>query len=194
MRWRALLAAILCGCALTSKGVPLHVRYFSPEAIEPSGASRPIEKSALALRMGCVTSSTNLRTRIVHRDSNVELQEYETLRWTEDPEVYVEQSLKRALFDDRGIRQAVSGTMPTLDVVVTAFEELRRGTRRGGRVQLRYQIHDDQFVLASGTVTSEHAAAGGSIDQIVAAIAVAMHDASAELANAVADRMPSLVP
>jgi len=191
MRWAAVsatvLATVLSGCALTSRAAPLNVRYFSPEDVEPAAALRPIAQSTVALRIGHVTSSAYLRSRIVHRDSDVEVSEYETLRWTESPDAYVARSLRHALFDDRGLRQALGGSLPTLDVEVTAFEESRRGARRGGRVELRYEIHDDQFVLASGTVAKEHDATDGSIEQVVAAIAVAMHAASSELATSVAE-------
>ncbi|HXX66818.1 MAG TPA: ABC-type transport auxiliary lipoprotein family protein [Polyangiaceae bacterium] len=186
------LATVLSGCALTSRAAPLDVRYFSPLEVEPARMPRPIPQSAVALRIGHVTSSAYLRSRIVHRDSDFEVSEYETLRWTESPEVYVARSLRRALFDDRGLREALGGSPPTLDVEVTAFEESRRGPHRGGRVQLRYEIHDDQFVLASGTVAKEHDATDGSIEQVVAAIAVAMHAASSELATTVAETVERL--
>lgn len=192
MRWVALLPAALAGCALTSRAPPLDVRYFSPEEVEPAGASRPIAPGGLAIHIGRVTSSAYLRSRIVHRDSDVEVSEYETLRWTESPDAYVTRSLRRALFGDRGLRQALEGSRTTLDVEVTGFEESRRGTRRGGRVELRYDIRDDQFVLASGTVTGEHDAADNSIEQVVAAIAAAMHDASSELAAIVVDALGRL--
>lgn len=185
---QALLALALSGCALTSRGATLSVRYFSPETAGPSVASRPITTNAFALRIGRVTSSGNIRSRLLHRDSDVEVSEYETLRWTENPEVYVERSLGHELFDERGLRQAIGGIVPTLDVEVTAFEQ----TRRGGRVQLRYEMHDEEFVLASGTVTSEHDATGSGVEQVVVAIAIAMHDASAQVATAIANRVASL--
>lgn len=186
------LVVALSGCALTSRGAILHVRYFTPEALEPTETSRPIAQNAFALRLGRVIASSHLQSRIVYRDSNTELGEYETLRWTESPEAYVERSVSHALFDERGLRQGVGGSMPTLDVEVTAFEEVRRGMRHGGRVQLHYEVHDDQFVIASGTVTGEHEAVGDGIEQVVAAIAVAMHEASSLLASAIANHVGSL--
>jgi uncharacterized lipoprotein YmbA len=181
-----LLALFLSGCALTSKATPVDFRYFSPEAMNAHPAKR---EAGPALRLGRITSSATLRTRIVHRDSEWELGTYETLRWTDNPEVYVRHALSRALFDETPLTPAVGGSAPAVDVEVSAFEEVRRGRARAGRVQLRWVLHDDRSTLGSGVITSEKDAAGDDIEHVVAAIASAMNDASGRVASAVAKEM-----
>jgi len=63
---------------------------------------------------------------------------------------------------------------------------VRRGERRFGRVELRYELRDDTRVVARGTVVTERAA-GAGIDGVVAAIGHALDDAAAGLASRVAD-------
>jgi cholesterol transport system auxiliary component len=125
----------------------------------------------------------------VRRASAVELSLSETLRWTEYPDAYVRRSLSRALFEARDLEQIVGGAAPTLEVEVFAFEEVRRGDRRAGRVALRYQLHDERAVLASGDVVIERAARGPEIELVVAAIGDAMAASTAELAERVARRI-----
>lgn len=186
LHWLGLVA--LAACALTSKSKPLDIRYFSPEARLATDA--PLATAPLGrLRLGRISPSAILRYRIVHRASDVELETYETLRWTEYPDAYVRRSLARALFDDRRLEQVVGGAAATLEIEVLAFEEVRRGEHRAGRVQLRYLLHDDRRVLASDTVTAEREAAGPEIDQVVPAIGAALEAVSSELAARVTARL-----
>lgn len=190
---RAVLACIaLAGCALTTKLPPLPVRYFSPDQLTspaPDGESSPISRpvavqpDALRVRLGRITPSAHLRYSIVHRAPGFELEPYEQLRWTERPDAYVRRALERELFDDGELTQAVAGRAPTLDVDVIAFEEVRRGARRSGRVELRYELTDDTAVLTRGVVTVERDARGARIEDVVAAISSAMTLATRELAR-----------
>lgn len=184
-----LLLLAMDGCALTSKGTPLDVRYFSPEKVDVQHAVRQALPPVARLRLGELTSSANLRYPIVHRESAVELDVYETLRWTENPEDYVRRSLSRALFADGQLEEVVGGPALTLDVDVIAFEELHRETRRFGRVQLGYRLHDERLVLASGVVTIERDASGNGIEPVVGAIGSAMDEATSELAKSVVTRL-----
>lgn len=178
---RAWLLA-LAGCALTSRSAPQELRYFAP----PVHASAVVASEGPMLKLGRVTPSSLLRARIVHRDSDVELGTYEALRWGDRPETYVRRALERALFDSHRFAQAIGGgAAPTLDVDVLAFEEVRRGTRRFGRVALEYDVRDDRRVIAHGTITTEREAAP-SIDAVVAAIGDALDASCAELARRVA--------
>lgn len=187
---RALFWALLLpGCALFAKTTPQEIRYFLPERVNASTASSPREEGAAPLRLGHFTSSANLRYRIVHRDSDFEMGEYESLRWTDDPEVYVRRALVRALFEERPLKQEVVGAPPTLDVDVVVFEEVRRGAHRAGRVELRYQLQHEGRILASGLVTRERSAESGAAEPVVAAIAGAMDDAASDVATAVASRL-----
>jgi len=168
------------------------VRTFTPEKVELHHATLPVTPPVGTLRLGELTSSANLRYAIVHRDSAVEVEPYETLRWAENPEDYVRRALSRALFQDSPLTEVVGGQAVTLDVEVIAFEELRRGERHLGRVQLGYQLHDDRAVLASGVVTTEREAASAAIESVVSAIGDAMNDATSELAQNVVAQLRSV--
>ncbi len=173
---------VLASCALTSRSAPLQLRYFAPPTHPIATGSNA---APVALRLGRITPSSLLRARIVHRDSEVELVPYETMRWSDEPETYVRRALVRALFDTRAFEQAVGDPAQTLDVDVLSFEEARRGDRRFGRVVLGYQLRDDRRVVAHGTVEIERAA-GAGIEGVVAAIGDALDAAAAELAKRVA--------
>lgn len=192
-RIRALLVLLfllpLGGCALTSKGTPLEIRYFSPENVDVHPPPRTTQPAVARLRLGSLTSSARLRYPIVHRESAVELDVYDTLQWTENPEDYVRRSLARALFEEGQLEEVVSGAAMTLDVEVIAFEEFRRAGRHVGRVQLGYQLHDERLVLTSGVVTVERDAGGPSIERVVAAIGAAMSEATAEVASNVLQKL-----
>lgn len=177
---KLLATLVLAGCALTSRSPPRELRYFTPEAPAQAHAPLPIRAQ---LRMGRVTASANLRYAIVHRESSVEVEPYETLRWTELPDLYVRRALERALFDERPISEVVSGEAPTLEVEVVAFEETAHGARHWGRVALRYELRDDRAVIARGTVSAERPADSPAIEPVVAAIRSAMVAATAELAD-----------
>ena len=187
-------AALLAGCALTSRPKPVEIRYFSP-ASQPPGAAGAPARQALAgaprLRLGRVTSSAHLRSRIVYRTSKVELAAYDQRRWTDEPEVYLRRSISRALFDERPLTEAVSGPAPTLDLELLGFEEVRRGDARSGRVELHYTLHDEDDVLASGRVDVERPASTASMEDVVGAIAAALDEASSEVAGVVAARVRS---
>jgi ABC-type uncharacterized transport system auxiliary subunit len=186
----ARLAAVavlgLAGCALSSKATPLELHYFSAES-PAAAAAQPRAPAAAAprLRLGQVAAADYLRYRIVHRDSARSVDPYETLRWAEAPRAYVRRALIRALFDTGALVQVVGGAAPTLDVEVTAFEEVVRPGGHAGRVELSYQLHDERIVLARGAVAAECPARGSGMEAAVAAIGAAMDAASAELAGRV---------
>ena len=184
---RPLWILLLCSCALTSKQAPIEFRYFSPEKLAPPGPEQG-DASAPKLRLGRVTSSSNLRAPIVYRESPIEVREYVSARWTEDPEDYLRRSLARALFDDGRFTQSFSRSIPTLEVELVAFEELRTPGKHGGRVQLRYQLRDELEVLAGGSIYRELEAKPG-IEAAVVAIGAAMDQAAAQLAGIVAARL-----
>jgi cholesterol transport system auxiliary component len=180
---------LLGGCALTSKATPMEIRYFSPEGIQAPHEARPTQTPVGRIRIGRLTSSAHLRYPIMHRKSAVELEAYETLRWTENPEDYVRRSLSRALFDDGLLEEVVGGAAVTLNVEVVSFEEVRRGDRHVGRIRLAYQLHDERSVLTNGDVTVDRDAAGNGIEHVVAAIGSAMDAATSELARNVVSKL-----
>jgi cholesterol transport system auxiliary component len=152
----AVACCLLAGCALLSKQDPIVPRYFTPEDRVPEQPDARVVAGAETrqLRLGSVTGSSQLRERIMFRSSANELAYYEDLRWTERPEVYLRRALARALFDDRRLVRVVSGSAPTLDVELVAFEEVRT-PRRAGRVQAIVTLDHDRLGLLQHTITVE---------------------------------------
>lgn len=183
---RALLLLALGGCLFAARP-PVPIRYFSPEVEVAASVDAPAARAAL--RLGRVTAAQHVRSRIAYRASPVEHGLYETLRWTEDPEAYVRRALQRSLFEDRGLVEALDSDVPILDIEVVAFEEVGRGERRLGRVQLRYELYDDRRMIARGLVTEERPSTGPEIDRVVIAIGGAMHAASARVAREISDAL-----
>ena len=176
---RALIFVVLfCGCSLTERSTPVPNRYFTPE-IPTAHASA--EHGTIPLRLDRVTSSSALRDRIVHRDSPVELGMYETLRWTDNPEVFVRESLDRALFERGPFRSDTDEDTPALDIDVLAFEEARSGHARAGLVRLRWHLNQDGKTIASGVASAEKPARANDIDSIVVAISNALREATSQV-------------
>jgi cholesterol transport system auxiliary component len=178
-------------CALTSKAELVPVRYFSPESQmkrpeHPDGGAAvrvALTAPPLELRLGRVSSGANLRERIVYRDAAYELGYYEELRWTERPEAYVRRALGRSLFEQHGLHRVLTGSAPTLDIEVVAFDDIRLTTGRSARVQLRGVLYDDDGALFEDTLTVERPVASGTgaIEDMVAAMAAALDAATEQL-------------
>ena len=135
------------------------------------------------MRLGRVTSGSNLRERIAFRDDAFELGYYEDRRWTERPETFVRRELGRTLFEDRGFKRALSGDAPTLDVEVIAFDELKLATGHGVRVQLKVMLMGDHDMIAEETLTVDRPVAGGKnakFEDVVVAMASALEGACDE--------------
>ena len=184
--WRCVVLVVLAGCALTSRSEPLEVRYFSPEPARAARAAQPDTPAGelARVRIGRIEPSSHLRAEIVHRESPYELSRYESRRWTESPDAYVERSLERALFEARPLEEAVSGRALTLEVDVVAFEEIRE-PRHAGRVELRYRLTDERDVIDSGVVTAERPVREAEFEGVVAAIGAALEEATGRVADAV---------
>lgn len=188
------MAAASAGCALTSKADVVNIRYFSPEIVKPKltaadasagGAATvpaaPGRNDALEVRLGRVSSGSNLRERIAFRDAAYELGYYEDSRWTERPETFVRRELGRTLYEEHGLRRVFGGAAATLDVEVIAFDDLRLSTGRAARVQLKVILSDLGGVVYEDTLTVDQpvTAAKPKIEDMVAAMAGAL-DAAAE--------------
>ena len=158
------LSGATTGCALFTKADPVVLRYFTPEAL--GGPPRDIALvkapagTPLELRLGRVTAASYLKDRIAFRDQGFEIGYYDRLRWTERPEDLLRRALGRALFEDEGIRQIVSGAGPILDVDLGAFEELK-APRHVARITVTWVLRDDQHVQLQQTFTIERAVASG---------------------------------
>ena len=143
---------MLFGCALTSKADALSPRYFSPEPSRPVRSDKADQ--SYELRLGQVSSASHLDERIAYRVGGSEMGFYEDRRWTESPEAYLRRALERDLFEERALSRVVTGDAPTLDVELTAFEELR-GTPLKARVTLAFSLRDDRHSILERTLDLE---------------------------------------
>jgi cholesterol transport system auxiliary component len=190
--WLVLIASLsvagLSGCALTSKADALSVRYFTPEQTKPRITSAPSDGAAprngIALELGRVSSGVHLRDKIAYRDAAFEVGYYEDKRWTERPEIFVRRELSRTLYEEHGLRRALAGQAPILEVEVVAFEEVRLPTL-AARIQLRIIVHDDRTTILEKTITVDRPLPAGSsgIDGLVQAMAQALDAAAEEVAT-----------
>ena len=186
----AVVAALsVLGCALTSKSDAIATRYFNPERSGPIEARGPAPAGLAAeLRLGHVTAASYLDERIVFRDSAFELGYYQEKRWTEAPEEYLRRRLQRALFEERGLRHVVGGSAPTLEVELTAFEEIRK-PERIARVQVNVRLQDTRLVRWEESLTVDRpvAATGepGHPDEMVDALGLAL----VEIVGRIAERV-----
>jgi cholesterol transport system auxiliary component len=186
------LLALAPGCALLTKSEPVIPRYFSPEAPAPSKPTLAGGGAGLELRLGRVTADAYIKDRLVHRDSAFEIGYYDDRVWTEKPEAYVRRALARALFDERGVTQLLSGVGATLDVDIVAFEEVRAPAHLA-RIELVFVVYDDRVVRLSRSVVVERpiAPAKGdeSTNQAVKALSGALVAAVDAVANAAASEL-----
>jgi len=186
------------GCALTSKGEAISPRYFSLEpaavAEEPAAAADAV---ALELRLGQVEAALYLEERVSYRVRGSELAYYDDRRWTEAPEQYLRRALARELFERRHIRRVVSGRGATLDIELTAFEELR-GPPAGVRLALSYTLHEDgqasleHSLIVERPLSSTHEA--DPARQVAAALALALSAAVSEVSDEVVRNLHAPTP
>jgi cholesterol transport system auxiliary component len=173
-------------CALFGKADALSPRYFDPGATEHQASKAAPEGDAArpAVRLGRVVAAEHLKERLVYRASNEEISFYEDRRWTEQPENYLRRALARALFEDAGLRQVVSGAGPTLEAEMTAFEEVR-GPKPFVRVSITVVLHDDSVSRLRHTFTVDKPLEGGqAADQIVQALAFVLRQVTDDIAKA----------
>ncbi len=184
-----LSAPVVLGCALTERSEPVQPRYFSPErsaAIVRDPAAPPV--LAAELRVGHVTAASYLDERMVFRDSAFELGYYQEKRWTEAPEEYLRRWLEKVLFEERGLRHVVGGAAPTLEVVLIAFEEIRK-PKQIARVQVSVRLQDARAVRWEETLTVDqpviHGKGEDGPDRMVEALGAALN----EVVRRIADRV-----
>jgi cholesterol transport system auxiliary component len=203
--WPVMLATVAVlgtsGCALTSKADVVNIRYFSPEVVRPrltaadaasaTAPDAPAPNGAIEVRLGRVSSGPNLRERIAYRDAAYELGYYDDWRWTERPETFVRRELGRSLFEAHGFRRVLGGSAPTLEIEVIAFDDLRLPTGRAARVQLKVILFEDTGVLLEDTITVDRpvTAEKPKIEDVVAAMAVALDQASEQVALRVGNKL-----
>jgi len=190
----AAVAAVAAGsCALLSKSAPIAPRFFSPERPgDLPGQARAPAGVPAELRLGRVEGAAHLEEMLVFRDTASEVGYYRLRRWTEAPAEYLKRRLARVLFEERGLRQVVGGSSPTLEVELTAFEEIRL-PRRLARVQMIVRLHDERVVRWEQTVTVDlpvvAAASGDTADAVVEAIGRALRRAVDQIADRVVQEL-----
>jgi cholesterol transport system auxiliary component len=192
----AALAVPCAGCALLTKSDSVYVRYFTPEPRERSeSALAPTSDAAannLSVRLGRVNALSYLKDRIAFRDADYEIGFHDLWQWTEKPESYLRFGMERALFEEHGVQQIISGAGPTLELELDAFDEVR-SPRHVARVQVTWLLYGDQTVLIQNTVTVDHAIAPGADPKDPKPLVSAMSDALGDVvAEIVASVMPAL--
>jgi cholesterol transport system auxiliary component len=178
------------GCALTTRGATLTPRYFSPVVEEKAGSTAPGVPPASfpELRLGQIEAASHLEERMAYRVSPSELGYYEDRRWTEQPYEYVRRALERELFERRHVRRVVTGAADTLDVELTAFEELRTPTPHV-RLALTYVLHDEHESRLEQSVAIERSLPPGTeadrAERVARALGAALGDAVTSISDAV---------
>lgn len=180
----AVALALSCGCALTSKSDSVILRYFTPERVVARPASPQTAKPSppLELHLGRVAAASYLRERMAFRDSDYEIGYYDDFRWTDRPEAYVRRAMIRGLFEDGGLQQVMSGPSPTLDIDVSAFEELRVPTHTA-RIEITWTLYNDHAVLVQKTLLAEKPIVETKGNEGPSALATAMAGALADGVN-----------
>lgn len=195
MRISALLLCAtlpLAGCAFFGKAAPLDVRYFTLDDGAPQSApaqTAPGAASGKKVRLGSVTAAAHLRERLVFRDSPVELGFHELSRWSERPDAYVRRGMSRALFEERGVEQVLSGASHVVDVDLLALDEIT-GKDAKVRVTLAFSLHDDVHVALENTITVEKPIAkSGDMPSAVEAFRDALREALAKSADQITAKL-----
>lgn len=196
MNIRAALATMVllsatAGCALTGKGDPVIIHYYSPEPASAK-ARRPAqapEESGPTLRLGRVAGGSYLEDKIAYRSSEHEIGFYDEHRWTEEPAEYLERALARELFETRGLTRVVSGRAPTLEVELVSFEEVMV-PRHLARVRLILVLHDERDVGLQETLTFERPLPDkATVSTLAGALGAAMNEAVASVGERVSARL-----
>ena len=173
------------GCALISRGSSAEWRWYTPELSGPSAGSAESQRGG-ELRLGRVTSGTDLGLRIAYGDGLYQIGYYQDLRWTERPQHYVQRALGRALFEQGPFHRALTGEAPTLDVEVVDFEEVKAPTTHAARISLRVVLSTDR-VLFERTILVSKAIDGGTFEGFVAAMSQALEASAREVERDLVD-------
>jgi len=144
-----------------------------------------------------VEAASHVEERFAYRSQPSELSYYEDRRWTEAPDRYLRRALERELFQRRGIRRIVSGPGSTLDVELSAFEELQSPPARV-RLVLSFSLHDDRQSQLEQSLTIERplpaSARGASASEVTAALTLALAAAVSEMSERVARELAPQAP
>lgn len=146
--------ALSAGCALTNKAEPLSLRYFTPPYHDLAKAEVAASGAPLVLRVNRVEVAEHLTETIAYRRSESEVAYYDTLRWTEPPDIYLERAIDDVLFSGNEMRRGITNPAYTVSVELEAFEELKYGARRA-RVAVYVAIADEHVVVRERRLSVE---------------------------------------
>jgi len=179
-------AVALSGCALLGKNDPHVPRYFTPEY--DGDAPAATVRSDLQLRLGRVEGWSHVRERLATRNSARELFYYDDWRWTERPEIYLRRALSRALFEERGVVESLSGR--------AAFEEIEQPHK--ARMQALLVLSDERLGLLEETITVEQPVAkmegADPTRAVVDAFSQALHAGVTRIADRVVGKLSEQAP
>lgn len=177
-------AVAATGCAaLFQKSEPLTVRYYAPEERSGRFATQGVSSGA-SVRLGRVAAAAHLDARMLRRSKQT-LTYQDAARWSENPARFVERGLAHALFEERGIPQAISGRALTLEADLIAFEELQSDPP-SVRVSITWTLHDERTSRIRETVSAERELSAG--DTSPSAVAVGLSHALDECIDRIATR------
>lgn len=193
--WLCVGLVFFCGCALTSKGEAISPRYFSP-VLESAASGATSDGAALELRIGRIEAAAHLEERMSFRTGAAELGYYEDRLWSSEPSEYLRDALEHELFERRKMVRLISGAGTTLEVDLTAFEELRGAD--AVRLSIRYVLHDDRRTLVERTLVLEQALPRGDradpAERIAQALGGALSIAVSRISDDVARRLATAPP
>jgi hypothetical protein len=187
-------ALALSGCALLGKNDPHVPRYFTPE-YESDGPA-PRVRPDLQVRLGRVEGWSHLGERMASRHSARELLYDDDRRWIERPEIYLRRALSRALFEERGVIESLSGRAITVDVELIAFEEIVEPHQ--ARMQALLIVTDDRLGLLAETITVLQPVVkmdgADPTPAVVDAFSQALHAAVTRIADRVVEKLSERAP
>jgi len=187
-RLAVLLAWGAAGCALTSKGQAVEVRWYTLEVPRAEAANHL--PAGPALRLDNVQSSPALGERIAWGDGRYQIGFYEERRWMERPARFVTSALQRALFRARGLRPTTEAAAPRVDVELVSFQEIRSDRVHAARVALHLQLLAE-CAHVDATVVRDEPVIGSRFDDFVSAISRAVGVAANEAAERVEAALPA---
>jgi cholesterol transport system auxiliary component len=177
-----LLLGLVASCALLSRGQPLAISYYEPEALPTERAPTP--SPGCSLDLGRVVATNALREQIQVRISPHQAGYYDDRLWTELPDEYLRRALERRLFESQRCSRTLSEGGPVLDATLLSFSELR--SPEAARVSVQVLLHDGARVLIDTTVEAElRAAPNAGFDAVVRAMSEALEDVVARVSQQV---------
>lgn len=174
----AMIFLLSVAACLTSPDDVKFVRYFRPLAVAPKSA--PVTTPARPpINLRRISAAGHLHEPIAWVKDEIEIGQYEDLRWFEPPQRIVERALEDALYVQREMRRGLGGDL--LDIEVIAFEQWVGAPSRM-RVKLRVVVEGER-----GALRQTFQAEAEIADDTPEALANAMGNALAEVIQTTAD-------